>query len=374
MPLVGRFKCLLLLALLSVSCAPAATSLPLTGDATPAASPAPSPSPSPVQYTASADFTCRLPVVWTAPWAAADGSSTRLAYIDFPSGRVELEPAGSMTARDRVAVTTAKPALAAYADSKQFGFSFDGTTSRWVPAAASALSPDGRQYAYAAPTRTPVDAGTQYDVKIVDTATGGEVTLVTGADLAPLALGNFILHMAEVTHQGRPQGLWAVDVGTGQLWQMTARGTWYTAAGGAAWGYAAAAGDPAIAIGSPIYRLDRIDLNTGKVTNWLNQPGSNIEVLGFGTDNLPVVAVADSSNRPITIEKVTAPGNTSPLFSVSASVVPQGIWADSRGLWMIADHSSLYLYTPADGLRSIWFMGEGWSSSARPQSVAGPCQ
>src|SRR5229473_2645792 len=71
------------------------------------------------------DFSCRLPVI-----AGASG-----AFISFPDGAVTID--------HKVAIDFYKGG---------YGYTYDGQVGKWVPVPRSALSPDGRSYAYMAQT------------------------------------------------------------------------------------------------------------------------------------------------------------------------------------------------------------------------------
>jgi hypothetical protein len=327
-----------------------------------------------VPVTALPGLSCSLPVYM-------DGSVPPAGFVRFPSGRLAMDPTGAFKAAGtgNVIVSVAKPVL----DGTYGALAYDWQQHRWVPTAPQMISPDGSAYAYPQEYGA---GGAMYAnrLRVVTVATGNDRLLYTGAFAdAPIAWTSAGIYDVAVGFEVSSTGLWLIDPATGSARAIIKSGGWDVISGGAAWGF----GGVIYANGPPDpypHTVDRLDLTTGKVTNWFTAPyPHNVHVAGLDTAGRPVIVVDHYH-----VYRLVGPSQAVAMFNS-----PVMLWdgtrmqLDSHGLWFstiagIEEReangpgytplvSDVWLYSYATGLRKV---AEFTSYTDEIFSIAGPCR
>lgn len=297
---------------------------------------------------------CKLPAVqWTQ---TAQGLEPTAGFIAIPEGQMHPDSSGAFVLEGSRYHSTAQPFL--YGGGPGAG-SYDWPMTRWLPASARLVSPDGSRYAYS------TDFGF---IHVVDVASGQDRTFK--APDGPETLMYYAREGIYFNHawEGPPgPGLWLLDPATGAV-QTVFNDKPVDAVGGfAAWLPDVNPADP-----HPVFdqhsgtympnRLLRRDLNGGSTVPWFYRPGRVLAVIGFDQDKHPLI-VAETTTSPDSVEvwQVTAANQGHKLYS--GTRVPS-IAADGRGIWF-ADDQGISLYTAAEGLKKM---------SALSVDLAGVCR
>lgn len=293
---------------------------------------------------------CRLPV-----YAGPPGSG---GFIVFPGGTFIADPTSS------VALPTPSPGGATAPPAPGYGpgypgLSYDRQYSRWVPVSTNWVSPDGSHYAYIS------DA-----IYAVNVASGTQTELREGRTWTIAGVQN--------------DGVYAGDQNVGGLWflpfsgaprQITTSGYWQASTSAAAYGTATSA----VPQGASNTIL-RLDVKTGKTTEWFTHPDTLSSVAGLDAQGNPVIYVRWLNGSGSEIWIVTGPdtgtaiagfasGGLSSYGGFNAFGTPV---ADSHGVWFTGNWAGGY-GSNASGF-AIYVPGSGmyWMSSLGGQ-LAGGC-
>jgi hypothetical protein len=238
------------------------------------------------------------------------------------------------------------------------GLSYDHAFSRWVPVATDRVSPDGRHYAYVTDGLYAVDVGTNASTELKEGSTWSVVGVLN-------------------------DGVYAGDRNAGGLWffpysgtsrQITGTGYWQAATASAAYGTATSA----VPQGTTNTIL-RLDLSTGKSSEWFTHPDTQSSVAGFDGQGHPILYVSyNIGGSEIWI--TTGAGSGSPIAGFSqlynnSGFQPSGTpVADSHGVWFPGSWSPGYYTGQSGNGLALYVKGSGmyWMSSYQVQ-LAGGC-
>ena len=302
-------------------------------------SPAASPSPPATSPTADASpiidlnvttvgFSCRLAIV-TA------GAHTVDSFISFPSGVVTIDPTGN------------------------HGLYYDRAFSRWLPVSGFAVSSDGAHYAEAG-----IGQSTEILVTVTDVATGqhhvfheaatqfGGQPFVLDYSADGIYLVNGFEHLLA--------GLWLVNPTDGSMRQVSKDLYPISSAGsGVFWTQMVNPADPnpvetGTSIGTLPNEIDRVDLRSGKTTQWLYEPGKGVNLLGFDGHGSPLIETggwtADFNSQLLL---VAAPDSPTLIYKgVVAQEMSSSAVTDAHGTWL-GSQRGIYLYTNAGTLLKV---------------------
>ncbi len=271
------------------------------------------------------DFSCRLPVY------SRDGVQISDAFVAFPE--LATTPAG------------------------QGGFYYDQPVGRWVPVPRQAVSPDGRQYAYA--EGWSADSPAAPRVHIVDASTGTDLRVVAMPDAQPYTVVDYAASgvYLVIGAGGTAPGVWKIDPARGSLTKVSS--SLYQPAGPGFFGVVDRR-DPspyksAISGQEQPDRIDRRDAS-GRVVTWLYQPGHGLAWVTMPGPALLVMArsrdetqraeqveyrLVSAANRSTTLAAYSG-GDPSPYRDLEDGF-PSAV-ADAHGVW-IGSASTLYLVT-----------------------------
>ncbi|HKV89111.1 MAG TPA: hypothetical protein VJT78_14040 [Candidatus Dormibacteraeota bacterium] len=271
----------------------------------------------------------------------------------------------------------ARPALdGGYGD---LGPVWDWQRHRWVPAGnPQVVSPDGSAYVYTEADYNVGGAMPPDRLRIVSVSTGADRLLPTsGNNDYPIAWTKDGIYIVGLNFEASTSGLRVINPATGAEHLITASGSWIAISSGAAWGFEGFAYTNHNYPDLP-QRFDRLDLATGKVTNWYLAPHP---------DNVHLAAV-DLAGRPIVVVdeyhvfRLLGPSQVQPLFDspvplwdqTTPQVDPHGLWFTVAAAGAAADPflfdkpSDVWLYSDSTGLRKV-------ASTQRDiVSIEGPCR
>jgi len=289
--------------------------------------PAASPTSSPV----SAQATCRLPVYWPENVPQPQGIAAHAAFVDLASGAVA--DVGSLP-----------PAI-----SYEAGATYDQASQHWRPVERYHLSPDLTRYAYQS------GAGGQNEIHVVDVASGADRVAYGGSTLyIVLAFESDAIYLVHGINprQGVYEKLYRLDpaggapqVVPGSDRHMYQYG-WTNISGGAAWGL-----DDRVEGSRLTFLVERLDLTTGTVNEWLAGP-ENRQFAPIGTDGMNRLYVSDGLEvwrlaRPGQVEHLLSPTPSQGAMTFSAPML-----YDSHGAWFPA-RGGVWLYSDTQGSRLL---------------------
>jgi hypothetical protein len=292
---------------------------------------------------------CRLPV-----FAGPPGSG---GFIVFPGSSFIADPASG------VALPTPSPGATALPQGgpgygQGGGLTYDRTAKKWVPVPTNWVSPDGNHYAY-------VSDGL-YAVNVAD---GTQTELREGRTWNIVGVQNAGVYAGDQTIGG----LWLFPY-SGAARQITPSGYWQGASATAAYGTSTSA-VPQGASNSIL----KLDLSTGKSTEWFSKPDMQVSLMGFDQDGNPIVNVRFLNNSGTEIWIVTGANKGTAIAGFLSSYISLGFnsynapVADSHGVWFSGNYSSPYTGVNASGL-ALYVPGSGfyWMSGIQGQ-LAGGC-
>lgn len=332
------------------------------------------------------DFKCRLPLL-----AGAAG-----AFISFPDGGVTID--------HRVSLDSFKGG---------YGYTYDAQVGKWVPVPPSALSPDGRSYAYLAQTTGVPGEMASMSLHIHDIGSGNDRVLWQGQG-SPMGpsfvtwVAGGIYFSAVLLPVGGPDGpafpaIYVADpnhAGTPRLVgpnpppqppspvQTDYSGPdMYTLVGaGAAWGTGNRVPTEAPAPDKPPApgtfgpdRVLRMDLRDGSVSTWYTVSGTDlVSLMGLDAQGRPILSLYPLQTAPlpdiyappqVRLVLLTGPNQSiditsgNPNFHLGGSAS-----ADSHGIWL-GSWDSIWLYTQNGGLRQVATIPAGILPSPTPPAA-----
>lgn len=365
------------LAVLASACGPTSAAVsqptkPPAPSATSSTSPGPLPCPVRTSATASPSApspSCRLAV---AEFSSAPGQPSVThggGFLSFPSATYSADSAAQVVPvadpnRGGLWETVSHPVLIG-----DGGPTYDRTLRRWLPVAASQVSPDGTQYAYedfVLPPGVTPGAGPVIRLPrlhVVD-ITDGKDRILPSSSL-PLAVG-VVSFQADGIYltAGCPEGcpadankLWHLDPKSGTIRKITdIQGNGWMIAGGSAWTAINEAPDGS----APRFQVERVRLNDGSSSPWLSvtPPCTSScrgpDAVGVDADGNLLVElwIGDS----VHLARVTAPGQAQELVSLVAQSegVPYFIgWTVDQGVTWFGTRQGLFAYSPGQGLGKV---------------------
>jgi hypothetical protein len=292
---------------------------------------------------------CRLPV-----YAGPPGSG---GFVVFPGSSFIADPGSG------VALPTPSPGSTALPQGgpgygQGGGLTYDRTVKKWVPVPTNWVSPDGNHYAYVSDGLYAVNAadGTQTELR------EGRTWNIVGVQNA---------------------GVYAGDQNVGGLWlfpysgaprQVTTTGYWQAANATAAYGTSTSA----VPQGASNI-VQRLDLATGKISDWFGPADKQTSVMGFDQHGNPILNVRFLNNSGTEIWIVSTANGGDAIAGFQSSYISLGFnsyntpVADSHGVWFAGSYASPYTGVSATGL-ALYVPGSGfyWMSGIQGQ-LAGGC-
>ncbi len=303
------------------------------------ASAARTPAPAiPVPIPEALGLKCKLPVALAGNMLPNRQNPDRGAFIDFATGTLSADPAGEMKwdtgADPNLVDTVATPVL--HGNS---GLMYDRALARWIPVSSALVKTDGTAYTYAQATAATIGSPTR--IHLVDVASGSDrVVYSAPASDYPIAFAPEGIYFSHFQYEGPSVGLFLLDPATSRVTTVDSNGWWGVVGASEAWGFAA----PSVGLGSPIQRVDRLDLKSGQITNWLTASGQDsLWVDGLDASGRPIVQVSQAGGTTQSYRVITAAGVTQPLFSPE-DIYLSGPLADQHGLWFRGDRG-IYLFS-----------------------------
>jgi hypothetical protein len=248
---------------------------------------------------------------------------------------------------------------------------YDRAFQRWIPTAASLISPDGSSYAYAEPASEPGPV-TPNRIHVVDVDTGSDrVVYDVGSRDYPVSYAADGIYMVTSRWEASTVGLRFLNLSSGAVRTIAATGEWDLISGGAAWGFTG----EVTTLGAIISHVDRLDLATGQVTTWYNAPARvSVLVRGFDWAGHPILLWQNPDEPNVMrFSELVSAGVVRQLVRMDGTSDPYVVdfQADSYGLW-IAGHHGVYLYSE-QRLRHV-FVTEGQPGDAGSIAyIAGTC-
>jgi hypothetical protein len=279
--------------------------------------------------TATSSTSCRLPISIPRPQGGPIG-----AFIDYPSGKVTIDPNGSS------------------------GDYYDAPFFRWLPAQRSAVSPDGSHYAFGGAT----DVGKPI-LHIVAVVGGADHTYSLPPELYSAIGGIDVFEYSNdaifmgLYGEGYIEALWRFDIATGVTKKVEDINGIGAVDGSIVWRGTRNAADPnawSWVPGNPTNQIERLDLRDGTSQTWLYRPGHLLDVIGVDAAHDPIVR--DYADKR-TVELTILSSATTQKLILSGSVDTWvgfigGVAADSHGVWFGGD-KGIYNYSEANGPKQV---------------------
>ncbi len=292
---------------------------------------------------------CRLPV-----YAGPPGSG---GFVVFPGSSFIGDPGSSVALPSPSPGTTPPPPNYGPGYGTP-GLTYDRTYKKWLPVPPNWVSPDGNRYAYISDGLYAVNAadGTQTELR------EGRTWNIVGVQNAGVYAGDQNLG-----------GLWLFPY-SGTARQITSAGYWQAASSTAAYGTSTSA-VPQGASNSIL----KLDLSTGKTTEWFAKPDMQGSVMGFDQHGNPIINVRFLNNSGTEIWIVTGANSGTAISGFLSSYISLGFnsyntpVADSHGIWFAGNYSSPYTGVNATGI-ALYVPNTGfyWMSGIQGQ-LGGGC-
>jgi len=322
------------------------------------------------------DFTCRLPVL----------AGATAGFISFPDGAVTIDPRVTLNYKGG------------------YPYTYDTQVGRWVPVPRTALSPDGRSYAYLAQTTGVPGAMNSMSLHTHEIVSGKDRVLWEGSGspmgsnvtwlptgiyflgvvtTADMALGPTYpaVYVADPIQPGTPR-----RVGPNPPPQPPTPGVnsysspdMFNLVGpGAAWGTGnrvpkeTPSPDKAPAPGT--YGPDRVlhmDLRDGTVSTWYTVIGTDlVSVMGLDAQGRPILALyqfnmktaqppASDGPPKVRVFLLTGPNQTLEITTATSDFrLGSQPLADAHGIWF-GGWNSVWFYATSGGLRQVATIADG---------------
>lgn len=333
------------------------------------------------------DFKCRLPVL-----AGASG-----AFISFPDGAVTIDRS-----------ITLNPYKGGY------GYTYDGAVQRWVPIPGSAVSPDGRSYAYLAQTTGIPGQMASMSLHTHEIVSGKDRVLWEGPaspmgpdQLTWLPGGIYFsavllpagatdgpafpaVYVADPSHTGTPRRVGPNPApqppGPDQPFYSGPDVFMYVG-GGAAWATGNRVPKEAPSPNKPPAPGDfgpdkvlRMDLRDGSVSTWYSVVGTEfVSLMGLDQQGRPILSLFQPKPSldngppstayeppPAHLLLLTGANQTVEMTSGDTNFHPASSpLADSHGIWF-GSWNALWLYTANGGLHQVATIPAGLFPSPSP--------
>ena len=336
--------------------------------------PTSTPSPRDIQLGA-VDGTCQLPVV-TLTQNLANNSATYVGgFVSFTEPPAVLAPvfrpdsSGVIRARWDYAdlATDTMPILYGNPQSGTHAPSYDASLRRWIPAAASQLTPDHTRYAYAS-------GNDQTTIHVVDVAQGTEAQFAV-ATHGPLAGtpqvtdfdGSRVFFLVNVAGNDGTD-IWRLDLASATAIKLAPMPGVMMVRGGYAWVGRTDPRDPSPPTApfpeQKFNSIVRVDLGSGAETIWYYRPGTEVWIGGLSPTGSPIVNVASGPqfHSPGEIRQVVQPGEQGMLIysgglgfaGPHVDVIDLSPAARSFDRFWFGNGLGLYLYTQSGGMRKVF--------------------
>lgn len=271
------------------------------------------------QAGSSSPGSCRLPISIADSTGQLQG-----AFLDYPSGKVSIDQAGSG------------------------GASYDRRYYRWLPVPRNAVSADGTLYAYL-DRKVPGTPGLAR-LHIVYVLNGNEKVVEVGQDGSSFVVVDFAPEGIWLTYSGYENpsgGLLLQDAKTAEFKDVGGSGIFQVVAGtpGVFWFTDGGLNpQPSAGMGSIIQaRMQRLTVLDGKRETWFTEPGKDLRVLGTDLAGNPIFTDGD------VIRIASSPSDAKVID------LPLGnyqVIADSHGVWF-GGADGIYLYSESSGVKKV---------------------
>lgn len=284
------------------------------------------------------DFSCRLPVF------DDQGTGPVGGFIDFPSGTVTPDPAGTVSigrfGRELVG--------------SSYVHYFDRAYSRWLPVSREAVSPDGSHYVYTDRAIGPqADPQARATLHVVAVKTGVELTFDDGEWSSPYVALDYATEGIYLTTTGVGYGLWLMNPATGDVTKVANPWDVQGSAGNQVfWVGAVNASDPHPIAGVAPNQVDRFSLADGSRVAWFYRPGSSVHFVSQDVGGHPII-VAGGVSGPVELLLLVGPGVSRSIWTSGDRVPSIGSpISDSHGVWF-GSSDGIFLYSEAGGVQKV---------------------
>lgn len=271
---------------------------------------------------------CRLPI------AIRTTGQPQGAFVEYPSGKVSIDPYGG-------------------------GGYFDRVYSKWLPVTHNAVSADGMFYAYL-DYKVPGTPGLAR-LHIAQVINGNEKVVDVGSDGGAFVVVDFApegIWLSYAGYEGPSGGLFLQDAKTAEFKDVGGPDIFQVVAGapGVFW-FTDGGPNPQTSPGiGVIYqaRIQRLTISDGKKETWFTEPGKYLSVLGTDLAGNPIFTDGD-------VIRIASAPNEARVIGL-----PHGnyeVIADSHGVWFGGDQG-IYLYSDSGGVKKV---------SGQPGSPANGC-
>lgn len=323
------------------------------------------------------NFSCRLPVI------AGAGA----AFISFPDGSVTLD--------HRLNLDGFKGGY--------YGYTYAARAGKWVQVSSSAISPDGRSYAYLAETTGVPGEMSSMSLHTHEIASGKDRLLWQGpgspmggpSSVTWIASGIYFsavifpasgpmgpyfpaLYVADPNRPGTPQRVGPnppPEPPTADKPYSSGPDMFMLVGGGAAWGTGQRTPKTAPQPNQPPDpgtfgpdRVLRMDLRDGSVSTWYTVSGNDlVSIMGLDAQGRPILSLFTAMKPvmkdgqpvkayeppPLRMYLLTGPNQTVEMSSGNPDFhLASQPSADSHGIWF-GSWNSIWLYTQNGGLRQV---------------------
>jgi hypothetical protein len=276
----------------------------------------------------SSSQSCRLPISLVVD---AKGS-LQGAFVDFPSGKVTVDPSGAG------------------------GVSYSSRFKRWLPSGPNAISADGTRYAY---LETWAGFSARGRLHVVDMATGKDQLYEIGSStnqlpFVILAFTQEGIWLSNGGYEAPGGGIFLLDIASGSLKDAGGRAITEPIAGGpGVFWFTDSGPNPEVApIGFPLpERVLKLTISNGKSSLWFTKHGSYVQILGTDLAGHPIVGtwVNGGASSDEIVWVISSPNAAKEIGTGHDAFKPI---ADTHGVWF-GGTKGIYLYSEAAGMQKI---------------------